>query len=220
MEVEVHDVNMDSPMPTHFMRMTSERPDESDQQNLLTPVHSAFLRAHWARLGDLPEFQPMDICTPVDADGKEMPDKEFARGEIPIINLHLDNLQSMPHILAYCYTRDAGSLLQCMIGPMAQELEQYHGKPLDFDQRQDEWSISKRIAANYRRSTIKDHIWFIEAICNNANDLGMEDDTFWWTLDTAQRVLMDAAVCQQRFKPEWDKAAAAAAAATAAAKTA
>jgi hypothetical protein len=206
MEVKVQDVNLETPMPTHFLRITSDREDEVDKQNFLTPIHAPFLRAHWARLDDLPEFVPMDICTPVAPDGTEIQDEEFARGEIPVIHLHADNIQSMPHILMYCYARDAEELLTCMIGPMGKDISKYQGKNLDFDQRQDEWTIAKRIAANYHRSTIKEHIWFIESICNNANDVGMEDDGFWWAVDTARRVLIDAAVCQTRFKPEWDSA--------------
>jgi hypothetical protein len=145
----VKDINLETPMPSHLMRITSDRKHERDKQNFLTPVHAPFICAHWAKLGRLPEFEPMDICTPVTPNGTEIRDKEYTCGEIPIINLHVNNIQSMPHILVYCYMCNAELLLECMIDPMGKDISKHQGKDLDFEQCNDEWTISKRITANY-----------------------------------------------------------------------
>jgi len=197
MEVRVDDVPMTSPMPTHFMRVSTAKSQE--EENLLTPIHSAFLRAHCSRLGDLPEFTPMDICTPMDSQGNLMPEAEYASGELPMINLRVHNLETMPHLVAYCYERNPTALIQQLIGNLGLGFENYVCEPLTLDQRQMEWNISQKIASHFDAELIREHAWFIHDLVENANCLGMEDSAFWWAADTSLRVVMDALIVQSRF---------------------
>ncbi|KAG8855258.1 hypothetical protein FRB91_002398 [Serendipita sp. 411] len=197
MELEVQDVDMTAPMPTHVMCVSTEK--TTDEENVLVPVHSAFLRANWARLGNLPEFQPMDICTPIKENGEELDQYKFARGDVPLINLQLNNLDTISHLLAYTYQRCPTTLLIQLLGPLLEDLWKYENKDMDWVQRAKEWQISQKIAANYTYPALRTHAWFIHDLVENANIVGMEDQGFWWACDTAMRVVVDAIVCQDRF---------------------
>lgn len=197
MELRVEDVPMNSPMPTHFMRVTTR--DSQEDENLLTPIHSAFIRSQWSRLGDLPEFTPMDICTPVDDKGEQMPEAEYAAGEVPMINVRVHNLETMPHLVAYCYTQSPTALVEQLVGNLAKGLDEYVSQPLTLDQRQAEWKISQKMGAMFDNELIRTHAWFIHDLVENANCLGMEDPAFWWAADTSLRIVMDALVVQSRF---------------------
>ncbi|KAG8794687.1 hypothetical protein FRC17_008261 [Serendipita sp. 399] len=200
MEVEVQDVDMSAPMPTHMMCVSTE--NTTEEENVLVPVHSAFLRANWARLGNLPEFNPMDVCTPVTEKGEELVDDKFARGDLPMIHLQLNNLDTISHLLAYTYQRCPTSLLIQLLGPLLEDLGKYAGKDIDWEQRAREWQISQKIAANYTYPALRTHAWFIHDLVENANIVGMEDSGFWWACDVAMRVCVDAIVCQDRFDDE------------------
>lgn len=197
MEVRVDDVPMNSPMPTHFMRVSTRNSQE--EENLLTPIHSAFVRSQWSNLGDLPEFTPMDICTPINDKGEQMPEAEYAGGELPMINVRVHNLQTMPHLVAYCYQQSPTALVEQLIGNLAVGLDDYVNKPLTMEQRKKEWKISQKIGAQFDNELIRVHAWFINDLVENANCLGMEDNGFWWAADTSLRIIMDALIVQSRF---------------------
>jgi hypothetical protein len=199
MIVDVADTDMDAPMPTHFLRISTETSLEED--NLLTPIHAAFMRAHWTRLGGLPEFTPMDICTPVEeSTGKPMPQYEFAHGELPMIDLRVHNLQTVPHIISYIYQRDPAWLLQQLIGEDSKEFGQkFAHAEQSWDMREAEWVVGQKIGAQFDRNTLEVHAWFVQDMVENANAFGMEDQGFWWALDSALRIIMDALVLQERF---------------------
>jgi hypothetical protein len=197
MEVRVENVPMDSPMPTHFMRVSTAESEELD--NLLTPIHSTYLRGHWARMNNLPAFTPMDLCTPVNEKGELLPDDEFASGELPMINVRVHNLHTMPHLVAYAYQRNPGGLVEQLVGSLATDFHQYVDKPLSIEQRQMEWRISQQLGALFDEDLIRIHAWFIYDLGENGNCVGMEDPSFWWALDVAMRIIMDALVVQRRF---------------------
>jgi hypothetical protein len=141
----------------------------------------------------------MDICTPITAEGEHLNDCEFARGEVPLINVRVHNLQTMPHIIAYMYQRNPGALLQQLVGPISDPIAKYAEKEQTWEQREAEWIISQKLGANYDAETLRIHSWFIHDLVENANCVGMEDNGFWWAADTAMRIIVDALVVQDRF---------------------
>jgi len=197
MEVRISDVPMDSPMPTHFMRVTTSESEELD--NLLTPIHSTYIRGYWSRMNWLPEFNPMDICTPVNEKGELLPGDEYASGELPMVSVRVDNLHTMPHLVSYCYSQNAGGLVEQLVGNLATDFHQYVCKPLTVEQRKMEWEISQKLAAEFDTELVRIHSWFIYDLAQNGNCVGMDDDRFWWALDTALRIVMDTLVAQERF---------------------
>jgi hypothetical protein len=179
------------------MRVSTHNTEEL--QNLLTPVHSTFLRGHWGRLNNLPEFAPMDICTPVNQKGELLPNDEYASGELPMINVRVHNLETMPHLMAYTYQRKPALLIEQLVGTLATDFLEYVEKPQTIEQRQMEWKISQKIGALFDEDLIRTHAWFIGDLAENANCVGMEDPAFWWALDVSMRIVMDALIVQRRF---------------------
>ncbi|CAG7846164.1 SubName: Full=Uncharacterized protein {ECO:0000313/EMBL:CCA74531.1} [Serendipita indica DSM 11827] len=201
-EVTVKGVPLDTtPMPTHLVQVWSQTESEG-KHNIISPVHSAFLRASWSRLGGIPEYEPMDICTPVFTDGKEIkPEWEFARGELPFIRMKIDNVVTFGHLLAYTYFRNDKALIRALLGPLAEDLTNFVGQEIDFEQRRREWAMSLKMAANYTYPVLRAHAWFIRDLAENGNCVGMEGRNFWWVLDACLRVVLDAIVAQERFEP-------------------
>jgi hypothetical protein len=113
MVLDITDTDMEVLMPTHFLRISTE---DSPEEDHLTPIHGAMMSAHWAGIGNLPKGTIMDICTPVDErTRKPMHEHEFAHGELPIVNVGVNNLETMPEILYYTYHKVPAKLLEQLI---------------------------------------------------------------------------------------------------------
>ncbi|KAG8750421.1 hypothetical protein FRC14_000522 [Serendipita sp. 396] len=194
-----HHSDPQAPLPSHVLAISDTNQDSLER---LVPVHPQFLSAHWAHAtGKLPESDGLAVHTAdagSESNGNGIGTIPDATGIVPVVPLQIHNLETFHHILAFTYEQSPVSLIASLTTDVVASIGEYAGMDVGWEQRIQEWRISQILAHHETLENLKEMVWRIHNLVENANVVGMDDEDFWWCCDVAMRIVMDALVAQGR----------------------
>lgn len=180
--------------------------DHEDQDTYLDVMtHETFFSAFFSRI-------PFSIVT----SAVILPGDSHHEARLPVIHIgvSISDLGAMYHIVQWIYLQDSSQFLQGLFGDGISAKAE---RVIKYDYRTRSRALSPyrlhatlvettlRIVRALPRTTSADDILLrrllrIDAVFRLADDLGLEDDTFWKTISAARRLVFD--ICAIRHQQD------------------
>lgn len=186
-----------------FVHHTDSVEPQAYETYLDVITHEIFFVAFFSRFPYSPGISPMFYSGP-------LPRPRPAR--LPVVEIRVSDLDAMGHILQWIYLQDSSRFLKRLLGEglsaSAGRLTEYNyrtrsraGVPERLHGTLVETTL--RIMTNLPRTSaandiLRRRLLQIDAVFQLADELGLDDDTFWRTLAVARRLVFD--ICAIRHQ--------------------